>query len=265
MLHYKTFEHRSESEWVVFVHGAGGSSAVWFKQLRMFREAFNILLVDLRGHGRSKDFHGRDSSYSIPSISLDIVDVMDHLKIESAHFVGVSLGTILVRCLGEIAPVRVRSMIMAGAITGFNIWARILIASGHFLKYILPFRTLYRAFAWIIMPGSKAREAREIFRREARRVTPAEFRKWLRMTREVNERLRSWSGVTPSSPILYVMGGNDYIFLPLAREVVNRCRNSFLSVIEGAGHVCNVERPDEFNRRALEFLRSPVLATAPAV
>ena len=40
-------------DWVVFVHGAGGSSSIWYKQVRDFREHFNVLLIDLRGHPAS--------------------------------------------------------------------------------------------------------------------------------------------------------------------------------------------------------------------
>ncbi len=50
MLYHKTFELGPDRDWVVFVHGAGGSSSIWFKQLRAYREHFNVLLLDLRGH-----------------------------------------------------------------------------------------------------------------------------------------------------------------------------------------------------------------------
>jgi pimeloyl-ACP methyl ester carboxylesterase len=53
MLHYRTYELGPQHEWVVFVHGAGGSSSIWFKQAREFRKHFNVLMVDLRGHGKS--------------------------------------------------------------------------------------------------------------------------------------------------------------------------------------------------------------------
>ena len=54
MLHYITYHHKTATEWVTFVHGAGGSSSIWFKQIREFKKHFNVLLLDLRGHGNSK-------------------------------------------------------------------------------------------------------------------------------------------------------------------------------------------------------------------
>jgi pimeloyl-ACP methyl ester carboxylesterase len=53
MLYYKTYPKPDCAEWVVFVHGAGGSSSIWFKQIKDFSRYFNVLMVDLRGHGKS--------------------------------------------------------------------------------------------------------------------------------------------------------------------------------------------------------------------
>jgi len=48
LLYHKIYQHPSSQEWVVFVHGAGGSSSVWHKQIKAYKEHFNIVLVDLR-------------------------------------------------------------------------------------------------------------------------------------------------------------------------------------------------------------------------
>jgi pimeloyl-ACP methyl ester carboxylesterase len=254
MLSYRTFDIDESRPWVVFIHGAGGSSAVWFKQLRAFRERFNLLLVDLRGHGRSHDYHGGHRPYTLDGVSGDVLEVMDHLGIGRAHFVGVSLGSVLIRTLVEMTPDRIRSVVYAGAVAGFNLWARFLISAGHFLKHIIPFRTLYATFAWIIMPGRHAGEARQVFRREARQVAPAEFKRWMRLTREVNSRISTWAEQAVRCPTLYVMGALDYIFLPPVRKIVAAQRSARLRVIEEAGHVCNIERPDAFNEAAIGFL-----------
>ena len=53
MLNYRTYKHKTSKSWVTFIHGAGGSSSIWFKQIRDFKLAHNLLLIDLRGHGGS--------------------------------------------------------------------------------------------------------------------------------------------------------------------------------------------------------------------
>ena len=50
MLHYTKFCSVNNSEkWITFVHGAGGSSSIWYNQVRHFKKYFNVLLIDLRG------------------------------------------------------------------------------------------------------------------------------------------------------------------------------------------------------------------------
>ena len=92
LLFHKTFTHPTSDEWVVFVHGAGGSSSIWFKQIKAYKQHFNLLLIDLRGHGKSdnilKDL--MSNRYTFKAVTLDILKVLDHLKIRSAHFVGMS-------------------------------------------------------------------------------------------------------------------------------------------------------------------------------
>ena len=54
MLHHIIYKNENpNAEWIVFIHGAGGSSTIWFKQINAFRKEYNLLLVDLRGHGRT--------------------------------------------------------------------------------------------------------------------------------------------------------------------------------------------------------------------
>jgi len=55
MLFYTTHINSDKNaKWVVFIHGAGGSSSIWYKQINSFRKHFNLLFVDLRGHGQTE-------------------------------------------------------------------------------------------------------------------------------------------------------------------------------------------------------------------
>ena len=255
-LHYRTYELTAEGDWVVFVHGAGGSSTIFFKQIREYRKHYNVLMVDLRGHGGSASLReaARKVRYSFEDVSREVVDVMDHLGIQSAHFVGVSLGSVLIRTIAETQPERVKSMVLGGAITRLNFRSRFLVALGNLLKRVIPYMWLYRLFAWIIMPRPNHKESRILFANEARKLCQREFIRWFRLTYEINPLLRLFEEKELPIPTLYLMGEEDHLFLPPVRSIATRHAASELFVIEGAGHVCNVERPDIFNAQSLSFL-----------
>lgn len=242
----------------MFIHGAGGSSSIWFSQLRDFKKHFNVLMVDLRGHGKSKDLLQKyyEEDYSFEFISKDILDVLDHLGINKAHFIGVSLGTIIIRTLAEIAPERVKSSVLCGAITRLNFRSRILVFLGHTFKRIIPYMWLYKFFAWIIMPRKRHAKSRNLFIREAKKLYQKEFLRWFKLTNEVNPLLRYFKEKEVASPMLYVMGGEDHMFLPPVKQIVASDKNSTLKVIENCGHVCNVERPNAFNRISIQYLKA---------
>ena len=93
MLKYEIVDNQKE-EWVVFVHGIGGSTKTWSKQIDAFSEQYNLLLLDLPGHGQNAD----NVIYEVDSKKLHngIKETMDYLQIAQAHFVGLSMGTIVI-------------------------------------------------------------------------------------------------------------------------------------------------------------------------
>ena len=257
LLHHKAYLTAPGAEWVVFVHGAGGSSSIWYKQIREFREHFNVLLIDLRGHGDSPRIQLAQRPYTFEEVSREIIEVLDHLGIASAHFIGISLGTILIRTVGEIAPERVRSMVMGGAITRLNLRSRVLVWLGTAVRRFVPYMWLYRLFAWIIMPKKRHQQSRLLFVREAKKLAQKEFLRWWKLTNEVNPLLRFFEEKELEIPTLYLMGEEDHMFLPPVRQLVGRhSRSSILRVLEDSGHVVNVDRADLFNRLSIEFIRN---------
>lgn len=257
MLYYKDYQLGKDKEWVVFVHGAGGSSSIWYRQIRRFRKYFNVLLVDLRGHGRSKDLlesYVKDN-YTFNDVTSDLLEVIRHLEIRKAHYIGVSMGTIIIRTLGEMAPQHMKSMILCGAITRLNIRSRLLVFLGHGVKRFVPYMWLYRLFAWVIMPNPRDIMSRNLFIGEAKKLYKKEFLRWFRLTNEVNPLLRYFKEKEIAVPTLYIMGDGDYMFLPPVRRIVQEHKHAVLQVIEDCGHVCNIEKPELFNKLAIRFIQ----------
>jgi len=258
MLYYKTYNHKTSTEWVTFIHGAGGSSSIWYKQIKAFKSNFNVLLIDLRGHGKSQEMFERyfSNEYNFENISKDVIEVLDHLKIKQSHFVGISLGTILMRTICEIAPDRVKSLTMGGAVTRMNIRSKILVALGNATKKFVPYMWLYKLFAWIIMPRKRNAESRILFAEQAKKLCQKEFIKWFNLTYKLNPLLSYFNENDTKLPTLYLMGDEDYMFLPQVINLVRSHENSSLEVIPDCGHVCNVEQPNLFNHHAISFINS---------
>ena len=238
------------------MHGAGGSSTIWYKQLRDFKKHFNILLLDLRGHGDSKPNlkDAFNDKYTFDSITEDIVEVIDYENIKKSHFIGISLGTILIRNLAEKHPSRVASMVMGGAIMKLNLRSQVLMRLGVIFKSIVPYIWLYKFFAFVIMPNKNHRESRLLFVREAKKLYQKEFIRWFKLTSKINPLLRFFRTVDIKIPTLYIMGSEDYLFLPSIEKVVKKHDMSKLAVVANCGHVVNVEQPVVFNDKVISYL-----------
>lgn len=256
MLYHKTFIHKESKKWVVFIHGAGGSNVVWFRQLREFKKHFNVLLVDLRGHGKSKKEYTKEEIYRFDEIAMDVIRTMDHLQIQKAHFVGISLGCIVIRSMDKQAPGRAESIILGGAIIQFNSRMNALLSTAKLLQSIVPYMWLYKINAWILIPYNKDIDSRKLFIREAIRLGEREFKKWLHMSSEIKDNLQEYIIQEASAPVLYLMGDRDHMFLPMVSNLVEKHFNSKLEVISNSGHVCNIDQPDIFNERSIQFINS---------
>ncbi|WP_033408607.1 alpha/beta fold hydrolase [Psychroflexus tropicus] len=258
MIHHTIYRHKTSTQWVTFVHGAGGSSSIWFKQLRAFKSHFNILLLDLRGHGNSnpKLQDSLDENYTFDAITDDIMEVLDRNEIQKSHFVGISLGTILIRNLAENYPDRVSSMIMGGAIMKMNVRSRFLMNVGVIFKSVVPYMILYKLFAFIIMPRRNHKKSRNLFVNEAKKLYQKEFIRWFKLTSEINPLLKFFRQKSISIPSFYLMGEQDYLFLPAVKKIAETHQEARLFILQNCGHVVNVEQPKVFNSQVIDFIKS---------
>ncbi len=262
MLHHIIYKHENtNAPWVVFIHGAGGSSTIWFKQINAYRKEFNLLLIDLRGHGRTKvdEEVNKKLIYSFPSIAQEVYDVLDFNKIDNAHFIGVSLGTILIRQLVELDPSRIHSMIMSGAIISLTNFSRFLIVVGNILKKLVPFMFLYTLFAVIILPRRSHAKSRAVFIHEAKKMKKSEFIRWFGITRYLDTLLKRFQKEPHGLPILFISGREDHMFIEDVKKMAKLEPHGTMAVVENCGHIVNIEQAEEFNRVTLDWLRGKQL------
>ena len=253
MLHYRTYELNTTAPWVTFIHGAGGSSSVWLKQIREFRKEHNVLLIDLRGHGKSERNKWQKGD-TFAHVSNEVIEVLDEIEVEMTHIIGISLGTIVAQTIADLYPERVKSLVLGGAIIRLDIRTKLLIWIGRTLKSIVPYMLIYRLFAYIIMPRKEHGESRLAFVNEAKRMCQKEFVKWMSLTKVVNPYLRHLQTSTTAIPTLFLMGDEDYLFIPPVAEVARRNEGFEYIEIKNCGHVCNIDQPDLFNTFSIDYI-----------
>jgi len=79
---------------LVFVHGLSGSSSAWLPYEQQFENTYNILTLDLRGHGKSKKYPNY-KDYTIERFANDIYDLITHLKLNQFILISHSFGSLV--------------------------------------------------------------------------------------------------------------------------------------------------------------------------
>jgi pimeloyl-ACP methyl ester carboxylesterase len=253
-MYYKTLIHPSAKEWIVLFHGFGGNSSIFYKQIKAFRSEYNLLLLDLPGHGKSSYPKNVDLfEYS----SNMTIDIMNKLKIESAHFVGISLGTIIMQEIALRKPALIKSMVLGGATPKLKKWGEFLCRLSVFypLRKILPHMVPYRIFARVLLPKRNHSDSRKAFIKEAYKLSKETYLGWVLSGLNAYTTYDILKEKPNKIPKLYISGSEDHMFLSNTIEYAKQEENSTMEIIQRCGHVCNIEESDTFNELAVSFMK----------
>ncbi|PIX10900.1 hypothetical protein COZ73_04160 [Candidatus Falkowbacteria bacterium CG_4_8_14_3_um_filter_36_11] len=91
---YRINDFNPQKQTIVFVHGVSGSLSAWQEFEKRFKQKYNILMFDLRGHGRS--FKPRTyESYRIELFAQDLRDLIDYFNINKCVLISHSYGNLI--------------------------------------------------------------------------------------------------------------------------------------------------------------------------
>ncbi|MCH7383915.1 3-oxoadipate enol-lactonase [Acinetobacter dispersus] len=108
-IHYQTFGDPNAPA-LVFSNSLGTNYGMWQQQFNYFKEHFYVICYDTRGHGSSSTPTG---PYTLQQLGEDVVRLLDHLKIEKAHFCGISMGGITGQWLAIHYPERFQRVVVS--------------------------------------------------------------------------------------------------------------------------------------------------------
>jgi 3-oxoadipate enol-lactonase len=231
---------------IVFLHGVGSDKSVWAPQLEHFGAQRRAIAVDYPGYG--------ESDPAAPGTTRDdfaaaVLAAMDSLGVEQAHVCGLSLGGVMAIAVHHAAPDRCTSLALADTFAvhpnGLAIYERSVAASEQ-MSELAAART-----PAILAPGASEALHQEV-RETMARIDPEAFRIGAEAVWLANQRDRAMAIRVPT---LVLVGEEDTVTPPeLSRELADMIPGAELHTLAGAGHLANVERPNDFNDAVQAFI-----------
>ncbi|MDH7499029.1 MAG: alpha/beta hydrolase [candidate division NC10 bacterium] len=233
---------------LVFIHGAGGSSNVWLRQLQAFEEDFFVLAIDLPGHGDSEG----EGAESVEAYSRILSSFLDALAIEEALLVGHSMGGAIAMVLALAHPLRVKGMALVGS------GARLRVPPEVFSALELDFKEAIRVICRYAysphFPAYLLRLGEAEVGKTDPRVLLSDFSACNAF--DLCARLAEITANT------LVMCGREDRFTPLklSKYLCSHIPHSRLEIIERAGHMAMIENAPAFNAALSRFLGEPIFS-----
>ena len=199
--------------WLIMIHGFGGTKNTWKHQVEEFRNFFNLMLVELPGHGETHALMSDNEELGFDDIADAVVAEMRENGIEKAHFMCVSLGTLVLASLVKRHPEMVESAVMCGAVFGMAPFHKALLLIGKFLRFCVPYKLIVRMFAQILMPLKAHKKSRKFLVRECFNLSKEEFIRWYLLAYAEINLLIDNIALFQNIKSLVVMGSEDHVFM----------------------------------------------------
>jgi pimeloyl-ACP methyl ester carboxylesterase len=248
-----TYERAGSGPPLVLLHGfVGDGPATWRHQLDRLGDDFTVIAWNAPGAGGSSD---PPESFGMAGYADALAGFVAALGLDTPHVAGLSFGGALALALYRRHPAVPRTLILASAYAG---WGGSLGAevAGQRLRQALDLAGLSPdEFVGTLLPTmfskGTAPEAVDAFGASMRAFHPTGFRA---MARASAENLRDLLPLV-DVPTLLLYGAEDVRApLPVAQDLEASIAPATLVVLPGAGHACNIEAPEAFNRAVREFL-----------
>ena len=261
------YESTGKGEPIIFVHEFAGDYRSWDPQINYLSRYYQCISFCARGYPPS-EVPESESSYSQERAWRDILSVMDNLKIEKAHIVGLSMGGFATLHLGINAQDRVLSLVIAGcgygAIpvdkTSFNKEADFSNISLDSAKIILnegmdKFGSEYALGPSRVQFQNKDPKGWQLFNDQLVKHDPVGSANTLLGVQNKRPNLYTLEeeirGIT--CPTLIINGDEDDMCLEVGLYLKRTIKTAGLLIVPKTGHTINLEESDLFNNHLFKF------------
>ncbi len=239
---------------IIFLHGFPFDKSMWQLQLDFLSSSNRVIACDIRGFGKSRD---EESSLSIDLFADDLIKFMDTMNIDKAIVCGLSMGGFIALTAFNVFPSRFEALVLCDtqcfADTIEVKEKRFKIIEEIKVEGVTNFNEAFIKNVFCVDSLSHKTELVEQLRGVVFSNSEHVIRMGLSALAERSETCSTLNEI--AIPTLIICGREDAVTpLDQSEFMHTMIRKSVLHVIDHAGHVSNLEQPQEFNKQLLSFL-----------
>ena len=248
------FHENPRGNTIVFSNSLGSDLSMWDPQVEYFKDNYQIICYDKRGHGKSSPIQG---PYTFDMLENDVISIMDEIGIDKAHFVGLSMGGMTSLGLALKHSNRFDKLVCCAARAdmpppAIEAWdQRIAVVEDKGTQ--------------VVVQGSLERWFSDKFRNDVANNHILEKAEEMIKSTSTSGYIGSCNAIKGldylrelgkiKKDFLYISGENDVGAPALAMEEMHHLTvNSKYVCIPGVAHVFNLEKPNETNKILSDFL-----------
>lgn len=243
---------------LILIGGMGMPLQGWAMQLKTLSKSFRVIRFDNRGCGRSTT---PDTPYTLGDMAGDVLALMDHLKVETTHIMGTSMGGFIALKLALAAPDRICSLVLAHTAPAIPpiTRQRIRLWQGLMEAGISDRLMAMEQLVWIFPETAMEKQARVkallatlIIGKKNQSSTGFMGQAEACDSFDVTDRLGEIK-----APVL-IISSQDDLSIPLPHSRKLECLQGFkkIKIFDFGGHITHLIHAQAFNKAVLDFFSS---------
>ncbi len=246
---------------LILLPGLGGDRNAWFFQMDSFKEHYRTITYDTRGTGASGS---SDSPSTIKIMADDTIGLMDHLSIDKAHILGVSMGGMIAQEIAINYPERVMKLILVSTYFGgdeaggLTITMRKLLGLGeNFSKDDAKKVDIEKFMYNVISMSFNSEKYKKVFIPLSQQYMKSTGQKGFAEQLEAASDCYTLDRLhTINAKTLVIAGTKDQIVPFSSSELIaDKIPDAKLVAVDGGSHSIFLEMSDRFNKEVVNFLK----------
>lgn len=246
------YEEHGKGPPLLLLHGLTSSGLMYDNEIEVFKERYRVITLDSRGHGKSE----KPEHYTLHDHVQDVISFLDHLEIEKANILGMSMGSYIAQGVAARIPDRIEKLILVVPKAHGKTSSMARLSSRHEdeiagLDYTEKMNYLAR---YIFHKIEDVQQSMALLYEKQPILTPEQ-------EIAANQALEDFDfrphlkKVTAKT--LVISGTYDGLNPPEdGQEVAKHIPDAVFIAFDQSGHAPNLEEPDKFRKEVLSFLSS---------